>query len=291
MALPAALTAKRVRVATVILCAILLLLSFIIIIALAFSSSEAGGRCLLYADQSDFGPSSACGYIYTVTAVFQLLCCLVRAVLTAVIMAGLVRKQELLSNKHVMLGCGVVDVTACLLTLGSGGILSHGFAVMCSKVFYPYSEKCGTLAFYSLSSSTFVKNYYARLNIAQAAIWISWIVWILLVLADLVLLWKADALSDIRNLTFCLSGEGNSNTNSAIRRDKDTNQSQRSGVFLLKRSGAGDSDTESGPRTPPPRRPVPPRPPNAAGTAGAGARTPPSVVPLMKEDRLRAQRC
>lgn len=292
MALPAAVTAKRVTVTTVVLCGILVVLSLVIIVPLALSSKEAGGRCLLYANRGDFGPSSVCSYIHSVAAVFQLMCCLVRAVLTAVVLAGLIKKEafvRVLSSKPVLMVYGIVDVTACVLTLVSGGLLSHGFTAMCSKIFYPHSDKCGTMEFYSLSTSTFVKNYYKRLEIAQASVWISWMVWILLVLADLVLLWKADVLSDLRGLSCWRSGagEGDTNTNSSrIRRDKDSNQSQRSGVFLLFRSGGGDSDTDSGPRTPPPRRPVPPRPPAAAAGAAAA-----SVGRPLMDNKLRGERC
>ncbi|XP_076443015.1 uncharacterized protein LOC143281652 [Babylonia areolata] len=279
MALPAAaaeVSGKTLRVATVVLCGILFVLGLHILIGVATSSTEAGGYCLLYADHTGYGPGSVCGYIYTVAVLFQLLFCLTRAVCVAVILTGVLKKEEQLSSRHVMIGCTVTDVTACLLTLVTGGLVSHGLRVMCTGIFHPYSDRCGSSDFYSSSTNSFVTHYYTRLNIAQVTAWLSLIVWILLVVVDVILLSRTEILTDLRDMV--LQGVGvsrdenssNSTDNAASQRDPGAKQSQRFRGMLVFRSRA-DDDTGSGPRTPPPRRPCPPRPPPPA-EAGASAK-------------------
>lgn len=271
---------RNLQLATVVICALLVALAFLIVIPIAVLQVSLDGQCLLYADSRDYGPKSACGYSIAVATLFQFLYGIARAALTLLILLGVLTK-EVMSLKRFTIPCTIADVIACLLTLVSGGVISHGFSVMCSKIFFPQSDRCGTVGIYMAAPDSFLENYYQCLNVAEIGVWPSWVLWILLVVVDVLTVHKAGLL---QNLPFSLPsftlpcfGETSRNASPAANRSEPvavTSSSGNTGKVASARAQFTALDAGGGSKTPPPRRPVPPRP----------ADVPAVTKPLMKPE-------
>nr|KAG5712007.1 hypothetical protein BaRGS_026448 [Batillaria attramentaria] len=157
---------KNLQIATLVICALLVFMALLIVVPLAIVQASVDGECLLYADTREYGPRSVCGYPIAIATIFQICYCIARFILTLLILLG-VLTVEVLSPKRFTLPCAIADVIVCLLTLVSAGIISHGFSVMCSNIFYPKSDRCGTVGIYIAATDSFLENYYQRLNVAE----------------------------------------------------------------------------------------------------------------------------
>lgn len=272
------ITERNLRLATAVICVLLVVMGFLVITPLAVLQASLDGQCLLYADTKDYSPTSVCNYPLAVTTIFQFLYGVTRFILTLLIFLGTI-KVNVLSPKRFVLPCVIVDVIACLLTLVSGGLISHGFSVMCSNVFFPNSDRCGTVGIYIAASDNFLHNYYSCLKVAEIGVWPSWILWILLVVLDVLALSKAGLLPDLpASLPFSLPRFGAANGGNSPHRTGTGNVSTVSSSVETGRVAAARAQLTAAPgggsRTPPPKRPVPPRP----GAAPA------VLEPLMKEN-------
>ncbi|PVD26495.1 hypothetical protein C0Q70_14172 [Pomacea canaliculata] len=125
------------------------------------------GRCLLYANSVTFGPRSVCVYVMAVAALFQLLYCICRAGLSLL-------TYHPVAKVKFLLPCAIADVLASVLTLVSAGVVSRGFSVMCSKIFYPKPDRCGT-----------------------AEVWISLVLWLVLIVVDILSLVPSGLISHL----------------------------------------------------------------------------------------------
>ncbi|PVD26496.1 hypothetical protein C0Q70_14173 [Pomacea canaliculata] len=251
-------TEKNARLTTALLAALLAAFGFFIVIPLSVTQAAVGGRCLLYADSVTFGPRSVCAYVVAVAAMFQLLYCICRAGLALLMTWGPAKtKLTILSPVKFLLPCAIADVLASVLTLVSAGVVSRGFSVMCSKIFYPKSDRCGTADIYSAVTDSYVTNYYVRLQVTEAGVWISLVLWLLLIVVDILSLSLSGLFS---RLPFPLSRLDSLNrrldvgTRHQDNKADNTNLPRPSPDFL----------TQMAARTPPPKRPVPPKPPCVA---------------------------
>ncbi|KAK7103154.1 uncharacterized protein [Littorina saxatilis] len=261
------LTEGNVRIVTVVICSVLSFCALLVIVSLSLILSTTGGNCILYAHSTSYGSDALCSFPIAIATIFLLLYCLARAVFIVVALRGIFGK-EYIGHKVFLIVCTVVDVISCLLTLVSGGLISHGFNVMCSEVFKPHPDKCGSLDIYIPATNSFLKHYHLRLNIAEAGVWLGWVLWLLLILCDMFHVWKADLLS-ASSLPFSMPSwpiRGRQQTGSKATKgrndseassERDIQQPQGSSKYFFRPRLA---EGGSGSRTPPPSRPVPKRP-------------------------------
>lgn len=221
---------KRCRLASVGVCCCLGVLAFFIIVPVSIVLNLGGGRCLLYASTTGFGSTLACAYPIVVSVIFQLGCCGARAAFCLLVLTGMF-KSDLLNHKYILIACAAIDITSCVLTLISGGIISHGSCLMCSKIFNEHSDRCGKLSIYNPETSSFIDIYLLPLRVSEGGVWISWICWTLLIPLDIYLLSNSSLLT--LKLPYSLTRGGS----------RESRESTRSNRKLFRRKDGADRET------------------------------------------------
>lgn len=190
--------AKKVLIAGMICCGVLIIICFFIFIPLAVTMYQTDGNCFLYADTYGYGAGSICDYCIAMAVIFLILCAF-RLLLLVYKFFELPEQPivDKVSKWYSLYGVHLVvlaiDVLLLILLLVMACIVSVGKAHLCSSLFGSQS-KCSEHDGVILPTERVNMSFYTALTVSEAASWIGFLLWFAIVIWESYVAWKKDTL-------------------------------------------------------------------------------------------------